>query len=139
MNDAFHIVDEDAEWKKEQNGIFAISDSAIINSIIANGLETIEKDDDKEDTKSTGAERAQWGNGIEFLFSCIAMSVGLGNIWRFPFTAYENGGGAFLIPYLIVLVLVGRPVYYLEMCLGQFTSRANVKAFGALAPAVLGN
>lgn len=40
--------------------------------------------------------------------SCIATSVGLGNIWRFPFTAYENGGGAFLIPYLIVLFLIGK-------------------------------
>lgn len=56
------------------------------------------------------------------------MSVGLGNIWRFPFTAYENGGGAFLIPYVIVLLLIGKPFYYLEMALGQFTSKASVKA-----------
>lgn len=55
------------------------------------------------------------------------MSVGLGNIWRFPFTAYENGGGAFLIPYIIVLIIIGKPMYYLEMILGQFTSRSNVK------------
>ena len=82
--------------------------------------------------------RAKWGNGVEFVMSCIAMSVGLGNIWRFPFVAYDNGGGAFLIPYIIVLVLIGRPVYYLEMCLGQFTSRGNVKCFEALAPALKG-
>nr|AAM13400.1 amino acid transporter [Aedes aegypti] len=46
---------------------------------------------------------------------------------RFPFTAYENGGGAFLIPYPIVLFVIGRPLYYLEMALGQFTSRSSVK------------
>ncbi|CAH0564757.1 unnamed protein product [Brassicogethes aeneus] len=80
------------------------------------------------------AERAQWGNGIEFLMSCIAMSVGLGNIWRFPFTAYENGGGAFLIPYLIILTVVGRPLYYMEMTLGQFSSRGNVKMYSGLSP-----
>ncbi|XP_043280535.1 sodium-dependent nutrient amino acid transporter 1-like isoform X2 [Venturia canescens] len=76
-----------------------------------------------------GAEedRPTWGNGIEFLMSCIAMSIGLGNVWRFPFTAYENGGGAFLIPYIIVLFLVGKPFYYLEMILGQFTSKSSVK------------
>lgn len=59
--------------------------------------------------------------------SCIQTSVGLGNIWRFPFTAYENGGGAFLIPYIIVLFIVGKPMYYLEMFLGQFTSQSSIK------------
>lgn len=39
------------------------------------------------------ANRDTWGNPIEFLLSCISMSVGLGNVWRFPFVAYENGGG----------------------------------------------
>ena len=64
---------------------------------------------------------------MEFLLSCISMSVGLGNIWRFPFVAYENGGGAFLIPYLIVLAFIGRPLYFLEMILGQFSSSGSVK------------
>ena len=48
------------------------------------------------------------------------MSVGLGNIWRFPFTAYENGGGAFLIPYIIVLFFIGKPIYFLEMSMGNY-------------------
>uniref|UniRef100_A0A1Y1M5C2 Transporter n=1 Tax=Photinus pyralis TaxID=7054 RepID=A0A1Y1M5C2_PHOPY len=87
---------------------------------------------------SIETERAQWGNGLEFLMSCIAMSVGLGNIWRFPFTAYENGGGAFLIPYIVVLIVIGRPLYYLEMALGQFTSRGNVQSFSSLSPAIKG-
>ena len=65
------------------------------------------------------------------------MSVGLGNVWRFPFTALENGGGAFLIPYLIILFLVGRPIYYMEMLIGQFSSRGNVKMYD-FAPAMRG-
>ncbi|XP_076756123.1 sodium-dependent nutrient amino acid transporter 1 [Xylocopa sonorina] len=77
-------------------------------------------------------ERATWGNGLEFLMSCIAMSIGLGNVWRFPFTAYENGGGVFLIPYIIVLFLVGKPFYYLEMIMGQFCSRSSVKMWTAV-------
>lgn len=52
-------------------------------------------------------DRQNWSGKLEFLMSCISVSVGLGNIWRFPFTAYENGGGAFLIPYIIVLFLIG--------------------------------
>lgn len=82
-------------------------------------------------------ERATWGKGVEFLFSCIAMSVGLGNVWRFPFTALDNGGGAFLIPYLIVLFLIGKPIYYLEMAIGQFSSCGSVKVFN-LCPAMKG-
>lgn len=62
----------------------------------------------------------------------LQLSVGLGNIWRFPFTAYENGGGAFLIPYIIVLVLIGKPIYYMELAIGQFTSQGSVKAIQAI-------
>lgn len=74
-------------------------------------------------------KRDRWSKDIEFLMSCIALSVGLGNIWRFPFTALENGGGAFVIPYIIVLILIGKPIYYLEMIIGQFSSRGSVKVF----------
>lgn len=85
----------------------------------------------------TKPERANWGNDIEFLMSCIAMSVGLGNVWRFPFTALENGGGAFLIPYLIVLSIIGRPLYYMEMIIGQFSSRGSIKVYD-MVPALRG-
>lgn len=81
------------------------------------------------DAEEGEAGREKWGNDIEFLMSCIALSVGLGNVWRFPFVALENGGGAFIIPYVIVLVLVGRPFYYMEMIMGQFSSRNNIKIF----------
>ncbi|XP_001354150.1 sodium-dependent nutrient amino acid transporter 1 [Drosophila pseudoobscura] len=73
--------------------------------------------------------RDNWGSSMEFLMSCIALSVGLGNVWRFPFTALENGGGAFLVPYLTVLFVVGKPIYYMEMLLGQFSSRGIVQVF----------
>ncbi|XP_055372313.1 sodium-dependent nutrient amino acid transporter 1-like isoform X2 [Condylostylus longicornis] len=82
-------------------------------------------------------DRESWNNDIEFLLSCIAMSVGLGNVWRFPFTALENGGGAFLIPYLIVLALVGKPIYYLEMIIGQFSSKGAAKVYD-FCPALRG-
>lgn len=66
------------------------------------------------------------------------MSVGLGNVWRFPFVAYENGGGAFLIPYLIVLAFIGRSLYFLEMFLGQFSSSGAVKLWDCV-PIAKGN
>ncbi|XP_015039320.2 sodium-dependent nutrient amino acid transporter 1 isoform X2 [Drosophila pseudoobscura] len=89
-----------------------------------------------EVTKATKPTE-QWDNGLEFLFSCISLSVGLGNIWRFPYIAFQNGGGTFVIPYLIALMVIGRPVYYLEIALGQFTGRGVVKAFD-MAPLLKG-
>ncbi|XP_046822012.1 sodium-dependent nutrient amino acid transporter 1-like isoform X2 [Vespa crabro] len=85
----------------------------------------------------TEKERAQWGSELQFLMSCVAFSVGLGNIWRFPYTAYENGGGAFLIPYIIVLFIIGKPLYYMEMILGQFSSRSCIDIW-SLSPAFKG-
>ncbi|KAG7209786.1 hypothetical protein KM043_011404 [Ampulex compressa] len=82
-------------------------------------------------------DRAQWGSGMEFLMSCVAFSVGLGNVWRFPYTAYENGGGAFLIPYIVVLFVIGKPFYYMEMVLGQFTSRSCIQIW-SVSPAFKG-
>ena len=68
-------------------------------------LNSFIKDTGKKEDVGEEPERQQWDNPMEFLMSCISMSVGLGNVWRFPFTAYENGGGAFLIPYMVVLLL----------------------------------
>ncbi|KAL4713240.1 hypothetical protein ACJJTC_013170 [Scirpophaga incertulas] len=88
-------------------------------------------------TAENTTERPKWDNQLEFLMSCIATSVGLGNVWRFPFVAYQNGGGAFLIPYIIVLLIIGKSMYYLETVLGQFSNSNCVKIW-ALSPAMKG-
>lgn len=66
---------------------------------------------------------------LSFLLRLSAMSVGLGNLWRFPFVAWSNGGGAFVIPYLIVLFVIGKPGYFMEMAMGQFSSRGTIKVY----------
>lgn len=65
------------------------------------------------------------------------MSVGLGNVWRFPYVAYQNGGGAFLIPYIFVLLFIGRPLYLLELGLGQFSSSGSARVWD-MVPAFRG-
>ncbi|MFA9445301.1 sodium-dependent transporter [Egicoccus sp. AB-alg6-2] len=64
-------------------------------------------------------EREQWGTRAGFLLAAIGSAVGLGNIWRFPYVAYDNGGGTFLVPYLIALLTAGIPILVLEYALGH--------------------
>ena len=54
-----------------------------------------------------------------FILSAIGSAVGLGNIWRFPYVAYENGGGAFLIPYLVAILCAGIPLLFLDYAVGH--------------------
>ncbi|KAK3600001.1 hypothetical protein CHS0354_012661 [Potamilus streckersoni] len=71
-------------------------------------------------------QREIWARKIDFLLACIGFSVGLGNVWRFPFLCYRNGGGAFLIPYFVSVIIGGMPVFFLEVSLGQFMSEGGI-------------
>ncbi|XP_060687915.1 sodium- and chloride-dependent neutral and basic amino acid transporter B(0+)-like [Hemiscyllium ocellatum] len=71
-------------------------------------------------------KRGNWSSKTDYLLSMIGCAVGLGNVWRFPFLAYKNGGGVFLIPYSIMLGLVGIPIFFLESSFGQFASLGPV-------------
>lgn len=63
--------------------------------------------------------REQWSGQVGFLLAAIGSAIGLGNIWRFPGVAYEYGGGAFLIPYLVALLTAGIPILLLDYSLGH--------------------
>ncbi|XP_077547814.1 sodium- and chloride-dependent glycine transporter 1-like [Haemaphysalis longicornis] len=73
--------------------------------------------------------RQKWASHVEFLLASIGIVVGLGNIWRFPYVAYSNGGGAFLLPYLIIMTVFGRSMFYMEMLMGQFRSAGATQVF----------
>ncbi|KAG5856841.1 sodium- and chloride-dependent transporter XTRP3-like [Anguilla anguilla] len=78
--------------------------------------------------------RPLWENPVQFVLACVSYAVGLGNVWRFPYLCQMHGGGGFLIPYLIMLVLEGIPLFYMELAIGQKTRLGSIGAWNAISP-----
>lgn len=80
------------------------------------------------------SQRAEWKSQTGFLLAALGSAIGLGNIWRFPYIAYRNGGGAFLVPYFVALCVVGIPLLMLEFGLGHKSRRAFPQSMRAVHP-----
>ncbi|XP_065058071.1 sodium-dependent neutral amino acid transporter B(0)AT3-like isoform X2 [Rhopilema esculentum] len=88
--------------------------------------------------KETGDEREGWGNKWEFILASIGLAVGLGNVWRFPYLCQKNGGGAFLIPYFIFMIIEGIPLFIIEFAIGQRMRRSAINCWKNVHPALTG-
>lgn len=82
----------------------------------------------------TPEDRDGWKNRTEFILMLIGYTVGLGNVWRFPYLCQKNGGASFLIPYGIMLALEGIPLYYLELCIGQRMRKGSIGVWNEISP-----
>ncbi len=73
--------------------------------------------------------RENWSSRTGFIIAAVGSAVGLGNIWRFPYVAYDNGGGAFMVPYLIALLTAGIPLLFLDYIIGHKYRSAAPRAY----------
>ena len=78
--------------------------------------------------------REQWGSKLGFILAAAGSAVGIGNIWKYPSMAGQNGGGAFTIVYLICILIVGLSIVVAEFVIGRKTQLSPVGAFENLAP-----
>lgn len=83
-------------------------------------------------------DRPQWDNKAQYMLTCVGFCVGLGNVWRFPYLCQSHGGGAFMIPFLILLVLEGIPLLHLEFAIGQRLRRGSIGVWRSISPYLIG-
>jgi len=83
-------------------------------------------------------EREGWGNKWEFILASIGLAVGLGNVWRFPYLCQKNGGGAFLIPYFIFMIIEGIPLFIIEYAIGQRMRKSAINCWRNVHPSLTG-
>ena len=80
-----------------------------------------------------GASRVQWSSKMAFIFAAVGSAVGLGNIWRFPYMAGENGGSAFVLVYIGFVFLIGLPVLIAELTIGRRGGKSPIGSLAAIA------
>ncbi|XP_020382544.2 sodium-dependent neutral amino acid transporter B(0)AT2 [Rhincodon typus] len=93
-----------------------------------------EKDVDIEEGSDIEEERPAWNSKLQYILAQVGFSVGLGNVWRFPYLCQKNGGGAYLVPYLLLLLIIGIPLFFLELAVGQRIRRGSIGVWNFISP-----
>ncbi|XP_017362311.1 sodium-dependent neutral amino acid transporter B(0)AT2 [Cebus imitator] len=102
------------------------------SELIVDGQE--EKDTEVEEGSEVEDERPAWNSKLQYILAQVGFSVGLGNVWRFPYLCQKNGGGAYLLPYLILLMVIGIPLFFLELSVGQRIRRGSIGVWNYISP-----
>uniref|UniRef100_A0A8C6KJD2 Transporter n=1 Tax=Nothobranchius furzeri TaxID=105023 RepID=A0A8C6KJD2_NOTFU len=86
----------------------------------------------------TGEDRPAWDSKIQYVLAQVGFSVGLGNVWRFPYLCHQNGGGAFMLLYVFLLTVVGVPLFFMELAAGQSIRQGSIGVWKHISPKLVG-
>ncbi|KAM8927353.1 sodium-dependent neutral amino acid transporter B(0)AT2-like [Pelodytes ibericus] len=84
------------------------------------------------------SSRPTWGSKVQYILAQVGFSVGLGNVWRFPYLCHSNGGGAFLLLYFLLLLIIGIPLFFLELAVGQSIRQGSIGVWKHISPRLAG-
>ncbi|XP_061080186.1 sodium-dependent neutral amino acid transporter B(0)AT2 [Conger conger] len=82
--------------------------------------------------------RPAWDSKFQYVLAQVGFSVGLGNVWRFPYLCHQNGGGAFLLLYVVLLLVIGVPLFFLELAAGQSIRQGSIGVWKHISPKLVG-
>uniref|UniRef100_A0A8C7X5M9 Transporter n=1 Tax=Oryzias sinensis TaxID=183150 RepID=A0A8C7X5M9_9TELE len=109
-------------------------------------IRTFRKKSETQLTAATGsngaedsaADRPAWDSKIQYVLAQVGFSVGLGNVWRFPYLCHQNGGGAFMLLYIFLLLIVGVPLFFMELAAGQSIRQGSIGVWKHISPKLEG-
>uniref|UniRef100_A0A8C1N9R6 Transporter n=1 Tax=Cyprinus carpio TaxID=7962 RepID=A0A8C1N9R6_CYPCA len=107
--------------------------SLMVGDVLQNKDRDVEEGSEEEEEEEE-EERPAWSSKLQYILAQVGFSVGLGNVWRFPYLCQKNGGGAYLVPYLILLVVIGIPLFFLELAVGQRIRRGSIGVWNYISP-----
>ncbi|XP_028989906.1 sodium-dependent neutral amino acid transporter B(0)AT2-like [Betta splendens] len=94
--------------------------------------------EERQEAPCEPAARAGWNSKVEYFLAQVGFSVGLGNVWRFPYLCHQNGGGAFLLLYVLLMLVVGIPLFFLELAAGQAIRQGSIGVWKYISPKLAG-
>ncbi|KAF7664501.1 hypothetical protein LDENG_00175160 [Lucifuga dentata] len=90
------------------------------------------------EVETDNGDRPAWDSKIQYVLAQVGFSVGLGNVWRFPYLCHQNGGGAFMLLYVFLLLIVGVPLFFMELAAGQSIRQGSIGVWKHISPKLAG-
>ncbi|XP_030591514.1 sodium-dependent neutral amino acid transporter B(0)AT2 isoform X2 [Archocentrus centrarchus] len=90
--------------------------------------------DGPDGVETDDGDRPAWDSKIQYVLAQVGFSVGLGNVWRFPYLCHQNGGGAFMLLYVFLLLVVGVPLFFMELAAGQSIRQGSIGVWKHISP-----